>query len=105
MFRSVRDGDLFIGDNSMAGEVWLLRNKLNPAMNAEEGACVRAVRRVFAENSGIPFDQAPEPRMIFDIGSGKQPGERAAALEAFRRLGEVAGDAMSNALTLIDRSE
>src|ERR1022692_2168013 len=49
----VRDGELFIGDNSMAGEVWLLRNKLNPAMNAEEGACVRAVRRVFAEKSGV----------------------------------------------------
>ena len=26
----VRDGELFIGDNSMAGEVWLLRNKLAP---------------------------------------------------------------------------
>ena len=26
----VRDGELFIGDNSMAGEVWLLRNKLQP---------------------------------------------------------------------------
>ena len=98
----VRDGELFIGDNSMAGEVWLLRNKLNPAMNAEEGACIRAVRRVFAEKSGIPLDQAPEPKMIFDIGSGKQPGNQAAALEAFRRLGEVAGDAMGNTLTLID---
>jgi glucokinase len=86
----------------MAGEVWLLRNKLNPAMNAEEGACIRAVRRVFAEKSGIPLDQAPEPKMIFDIGSGKQPGNQAAALEAFRRLGEVAGDAMGNTLTLID---
>ena len=27
----VRNGELFIGDNSMAGEVWLLRNKLHPA--------------------------------------------------------------------------
>ena len=26
----VRDGELFIGDNSIAGEVWLLRNKLAP---------------------------------------------------------------------------
>jgi glucokinase len=98
----VSDGELFIGDNSMAGEVWLLRNKLNPQMNAEEGACIRAVRRVFAEKSGTPFDQAPEPKMIFDIGSSKQPGNQAAALEAFRRLGEVVGDAMGNALTLID---
>ena len=98
----VRDGELFIGDNSMAGEVWLLRNKLHPQMNAEEGACIRAVRRVYAEKTGIPFDQAPEPKVIYDIGQGGQSGKQAAALEAFRRLGEVVGDAMGNALTLID---
>lgn len=98
----VRDGELFIGDNSMAGEVWLLRNKLNPQMNAEEGASIRAVGRVYAEKAGIPFDQAPEPKVIFDIGQGKQSGNKAAATEAFRRLGEVVGDAMGNALTLID---
>ena len=33
---------------------------------------------------------------------GNAPGDRAAAVEAFRRLGEVVGDAMANALTLID---
>ena len=33
---------------------------------------------------------------------GLAPGNRAAATEAFRRLGEVAGDAMAQALTLID---
>lgn len=98
----VRDGELFIGDNSMAGEVWLLRNKLQPSMNAEEGACIRAVRRVYAELEKIPFEQVPEPKVLFEIGNGNQPGNQAAAREAFRRLGEVAGDAMANALTLID---
>ena len=98
----VRNGDLFIGDNSMAGEVWLLRNKLAPTMNAEEGSCIRAVRRVFAEKSGIPFEQAPEPKVICEIGLGQTPGNKEAAVEAFRRLGEVVGDAMGNALTLID---
>jgi glucokinase len=97
-----RDGEPFIGDNSVAGEVWLLRNKLNPQMNAEEGACIRAVRRTYAEKARIPFDQSPEPKVIFDIGLGTQPGDKAAALEAFRRLGEVTGDAMAQALTLID---
>lgn len=98
----VRDGELFIGDNSMAGEVWLLRNKLAPTMNAEEGASIRAVRRAYAEKAGIPFEQAPEPKMIFDIGRGKKKGNRKAAQEAFRRMGEVVGDAMAQALTLID---
>ncbi len=98
----VRNGELFIGDNSMAGEVWLLRNKLDRGMNAEEGCCIRAVRRTYAEHAGIPFGKAPEPKVIFAIGRGKAPGVKAAAIEAFRRLGEVAGDALGNALTLID---
>ncbi len=98
----VRDGELFIGDNSMAGEVWLLRNKLQPAMNAEEGASIRAVRRVYAEIAGVPFAEAPEPKVLFDIANGTRAGNQAAALEGFRRLGESAGDAMASALTLID---
>ena len=98
----VRDGALFLGDNSMAGEVWLLRNRLDPAMNAEEGACIRAVRRVYAELAGLPIDEVPTPKELCEIGIGTRPGHQAAALEAFRRLGIVAGDAMANALTLID---
>jgi glucokinase len=98
----VRNGELFIGDNSLAGEVWLLRNKLNPEMNAEEGACIRAVRRAYAETAGISVDESPDPKDIEAIAFGKIAGNRAAAVKAYRRLGEVAGDAMGNALTLID---
>jgi glucokinase len=98
----VIDGRLLAGDNSIAGEVWLLRNKLNRDMNAEEGVSIRAVRRAYAEKAGIPLEQAPEPKKIFDIGMGKQPGNSSAAAEAFSRMGEVAGDAMANVLTVID---
>lgn len=98
----VRDGELFIGDNSIAGEVWLLRNKLDPQMNAEEGSCIRAVRRVYAQGSGIAFDQSPDPKDIEAIAQGKIKGRQDAAVEAYRRLGEVVGDAMGNALTLVD---
>ncbi len=98
----VRNGELFIGDNSGAGEAWLLRNKLDPTVDAEEGACIRAVRRVYAKETGLAFDDVPEPRILFEIGMGKAEGNRAAAIEAFRQLGEVAGDAMAQALTLVD---
>jgi glucokinase len=98
----VIDGRLLTGDNSISGEVWLLRNKRNPNMNAEEGASIRAVRRSYAEKAGIPLDAVPEPKAIYDIGTGRQPGDASAAIEAFSRLGEVTGDAMANALTLID---
>ena len=98
----VRNGELFLGDNSMAGEVWLLRNKLHPETTSEEGASIRAVRRVYAEKAGIPFEQAPQPKDIFEIGTGAKPGDQAAAAEAFCQLGEVAGNAMAHALTLVD---
>lgn len=97
-----RDGDLFGGDNVCAAEVWLLRNKLDPETCAEEGACIRAVRRTYASEAGLPLDDAPDPREIFEIGSGNLEGNRSAALEAYRRLGEVVGDSMAQALTLVD---
>ncbi len=98
----VRHGELFMGDNSAGGEVWLLRNKLDPSINAEEGASIRAVRRVYASQCGIPLEQAPEPKLIFEIGMGLAEGNRSAAVEAFRRLAEVAGDVAAQALTLVD---
>jgi glucokinase len=98
----VRDGELFTGDNSLAGEVWLLRNKLDPETNAEEGASIRAVRRAYAAVTGLPFERAPEPKDIAAIAEGRMAGDPAAAKEAFRRLGEVAGDALAQALTLVD---
>jgi glucokinase len=98
----VRDGELFIGDNSVAGEMWLLRHKLEHDTNAEEGASIRSVRRVYAAKAGIRLEETPEPKVIFEIAEGMAPGNREAAREAFRRMGEVAGDAIALALTLID---
>jgi glucokinase len=98
----VRKGELFLGDNSLGGEVWLLRSKLDRNGNAEEGASIRAVRRSYAELTGIAFGHAPEPKTIFEIAEGLAEGDRGAAREAFRRMGEVAGDAIAQAATLID---
>jgi glucokinase len=98
----VRNGELFIGDNSAGGEAWLLRNKLEPGVNAEEGASIRGVRRAYAAACGVAESEAPEPKTIADIATGKSAGNQAAACEAFRRMGEVAGDALAQALTLVD---
>ncbi len=98
----VRDGDLYLGDNSAAGEIWLQRNKLDGDCFAEEGASARAVRRAYALAAGISLAAAPEPHDIDAIARGAAPGDGAAARAAFRRLGEVAGDAIANALTLLD---
>lgn len=98
----VRDGELFIGDNSGAGEIWLLRNKINPDWNIEENASIRAVRRVYARHANIRFDEAPTPKEIHDIAKGELKGDKTAAITAFKTLAEAVGDAISNAITLID---
>ncbi len=72
----VRNGELFIGDNSAGGEAWLLRNKLDPSVNAEEGSSIRAIRRSYAAECGIPSDDAPEPKVIAAIAMGTAPGNR-----------------------------
>ncbi len=98
----VGNGQLWIGDNSAGGEIWLIRSKLDNRTNIEESVSIRAVRRVYAERAGVAFDEAPEPKEIYAIGKGNGPGNREAALEAFRSMGEAAGDALANAITLVD---
>jgi len=98
----VRDGRLFLGDNSAGAEIWLFRSKLDRRSFAEEGVSVRAVRREYARLACTPLETVPEPKVLHAIASGERPGDAAAAREAFRRLGEILGDALANALTLID---
>ncbi len=98
----VIDGRLVVGDNSAAGQIWMMRHRDERQRMAEEGASIRAVRRDYAAATGLALDQVPEPRLIAEIATGDAPGDRRAATEAFRRLGQVAGDAIANALTLID---
>jgi glucokinase len=98
----VRDGTLFVGDNSIAGEVWLLRDKLNPAMNVEEHASIRGVRRGYAKEANVKFEETPEPKDIYQIAIGEKKGNKQAAISAFRLMAEATGDAISNAITLID---
>jgi glucokinase len=98
----VSKGELYLGDNSIAGEIWLLRNKLMPTVNIEESASIRCIQRVYAENAGIKKEAAPSPKEIFEIGSGKVDGNKEAAIGAYKHLAEAAGDAISNAITLLD---
>lgn len=98
----VRNGELYLGDNSIAAEVWLLRNRINPATNAEEGISIRAIKRVYAELTDMETDNCPEPKDIFEIAKGQLEGNKEAAVESFRQLGKVLGDALGNLLTVLD---
>ena len=98
----VSNGELFLGDNSIAGEIWLLRNKLIPTVNIEESVSIRCIQRVYAEKAGIKKELVPSPKEIFEIASGNAGGNMEAALDAYKHLAEAAGDAISNAITLLD---
>src|SRR6185503_8208090 len=93
---------LHLGDNGAAAEVCGFRSKLDPNHCAEDGVSIRAVRNEYARQAGLSPAESPEPREVFEIAEGRRPGDRAAALEAFRRLGEVAGDALAHVVTLLD---
>ena len=98
----VVDHQLLRGDNVSGAEVWLMRNKLDPTTNAEEGACIRAVQRSYCEKTGLAFEDAPSPKEIGEIASGQLEGDSEAAHYAYQRLGENVGDALSQLVTLTD---
>ena len=98
----VVDGRLVAGDNDAAGQVWSTRHRDERGFIAEEGASIRGVRRAYASAAGLDLPDAPEPAVIAAIVAGGSPGDAAAARQAFRRLGQVAGDAIAGALALID---
>lgn len=88
------------GDNSCV-ETFCLKHKNKAGIICEEGVAVRAVKRVYAELSGVN-DPSLEPKDICEIADGKRPGNVEAAKGAFAEMGEVAGDAMATAVTLTD---
>ena len=76
----VHEGRLFTGDNSLGGEVWLLRNKLVPDTNVEEGVSIRAVRRFYAAAAGLAAGDAPNR-------ASSRPSPGATLLETWRPPG------------------
>jgi glucokinase len=98
----VRQGELFIGDNAAAGEIWDMRNKLHNKAFVEEGVSIRAVQRVYLANSKVKHAETPSPKDICEYASGNGRGDAQAARMAFSELGENIGDALADAITLVD---
>ena len=96
----VIDNNLNRGDNSCV-ETFCLRHRDMPDVIVEDGVAIRAVCRVYGEQSGNP-DHGLTPKDICEIADGTRQGNQAAAKEAFASLGRVAGAAISTAVTIID---
>lgn len=94
------NNELNRGDNSCV-ETFCLKHKKMPDIIVEDGAAIRAVKRVYGELTGNP-NHGLEPKDLCDIADGKREGDTEAARKAFAEMGEIAGDAMATAVTLID---
>jgi glucokinase len=98
----VRNGELVLGDNGMASEIWSLRSHRLPSSPAEEELSIRAVRRGYAERAGIDLASTPEPRLIHAIALGHHSGIASAARETFESFGESLGELLCDLLPMID---
>lgn len=96
----VINGQLNRGDNSCV-ETYCLPNPHINGVILEDSVAIRAVKRVYAEQSGVQ-DASLSPKDIYDIAEGTKPGNQAAAKAAFAELGHVAGAAIAIAAQLMD---
>ena len=95
-----RNNELFLGDNGSAGEVWLLRHKNKPNVLLEEGVSIRAIQRVYREQSGD--ERKLTPKDICKIADGEMEGNMDAAKKSFAEFGEIVGDGIASVSTILD---
>ncbi|WP_240924855.1 ROK family protein [Leeuwenhoekiella sp. ZYFB001] len=96
----VVNNQICLGDNSAAGEIWLTRNYIKPKTVVEESVSIRAIQRVYTEQSGTT--ELISPREIYKIASGEKEGDKQAAINAFEEMAIAVAESLANALALID---
>ncbi len=98
----VHDNEIFIGDNSIASEVWLTSSRIFPDRFAEEGISTRAIQREFSQNTSKEYSYELMPKDIYDIAIDSSNPDQKAALDAFKMFGRCIGDNLANLLTITD---
>jgi len=96
----VLSGKLVRGDTNSAGEVWLLRNGLNPLTFAEENISARALVNSYRYYSGVEDNFLA--RDIAQIARQMKSGDHKSALQAFNDFGTALGEAIANLITMFD---
>ncbi len=98
----VIDGTLLIGDNSAGAEINRSNNFYDGKLSIEETLSIRGVKNLYSKESGITLEDCPEPGDIYKIGMGEKEGNKIAAISTWDTFGIVLGQALANAITLID---
>jgi len=95
----VSDGKLHIGDNSCV-EVYCLPHKHLPDFIVEEGVSIRGICQYYNHYAN---DSRPlTPKQIFEIAEGELEGNANVAKQAFHLFGEVTGNMIAYAASMID---
>lgn len=98
-----RQGQMYVGDNCLAAEVWCTSNSIVPSVNMEEGVSTRAILREYFKVSGSKHYQKDlMPADVYDIAIGNKEGHQDAALASFHSFGTFLGDAIANLIGLLD---
>ena len=95
-------GRLFTGDNGAGCEIWCTKDPTGPYQPCEEKISIRAIRKNFAEASGIPFEKTPQPKDIYQIAMDGSDGLAVAAREAFAIMGRALGDVLADVINVVD---
>ena len=98
----VSNGQLFLGDNAVGGEINRMGNILYPEYSVEESVSIRGIQRVYAREAGIKSQEIPETKEIYEIAIGQKDGNKTAALRAFDEFAVVLAQSLVNAVTLVD---
>lgn len=98
----VLDDQMMQGHSTGGAEIHNTLNAFNPNWNAEESVSTRAIQRVYAEESGLPFNAELMPKDIYDIAEGSSNGVKEAAALSFRQYGKSLGNSIANTLSLFD---
>ena len=94
-------GELLIGDNASAGEIYINRNPKYNEFIVEDSVSIRAINRVYGEISG-DTSHLFSPKEVFEIAEGLRQGNTEAAIKSFEELGNIAGDAVANIVAIVD---
>jgi len=95
----VSKNELFTGDNSAGAEIWLMRNKKYDTF-AEESVSIRGILRAYEKYGGNSVNLSPKD--VYEIARGEKEGNAEAARKAYEEFGEILGDCLANAITLVD---
>ena len=96
----VRNGGLFLGDNSCGAEIWLVRNYKTKS-NMESSISIRGIIREYKRLAQTEEEDLT-PKCIYEIAKGERDGDQEAALESYEIFGAALGEAIANVATLID---